>query len=69
MRLEFLENGPSRVEGKRFVVRVGEKEEVLERPRVFLCRCGGSGNKPFCDGTHKRIGFQAPGGVLEVEGD
>jgi CDGSH-type Zn-finger protein len=57
------------VEGKRFVVRVGEKEEALERPRVFLCRCGGSGNKPFCDGTHKRIGFQAPGGVLEVESD
>ena len=46
MRLEFLENGPIRVEGKRFVVRVGEKEEALERPRVFLCRCGGSGNNP-----------------------
>ena len=69
MRLEFLENCPIRVDGKRFVVRVGEKEEALERPRVFLCRCGGSGNKPFCDGTHKRIGFQAPGGVLEVESD
>jgi CDGSH-type Zn-finger protein len=67
MRLEFLENGPIRVEGRRFVVRVGEKEEVLERPRVFLCRCGGSANKPFCDGTHKRLGFQAAGGVLEVE--
>ena len=68
MRLEFLENGPIRVEGKRFVVRVGEKEEVLERPRVFLCRCGGSGNKPFCDGAHKRIGFQAPGGVPATRG-
>ena len=69
MRLEFLENGPIRVEGKRFVVRPGAHAAALERPRVFLCRCGGSGNKPFCDGTHKRIGFQAPGGVLEVEGD
>lgn len=67
MRLEFVENGPLRVEGRRFVVRVGEREEVLERPRLSLCRCGGSGKKPLCDGTHARIGFQAPGGVLEVE--
>jgi uncharacterized Fe-S cluster protein YjdI len=46
--------GPVRIEQAR-----GELIETTER--AFLCRCGGSSNKPFCDGTHKRTGFQAPG--------
>jgi CDGSH-type Zn-finger protein/truncated hemoglobin YjbI len=32
-------------------------EELPVRPQMALCRCGGSANKPFCDGTHARIGF------------
>jgi CDGSH-type Zn-finger protein len=36
----------------------GEPYEV--RNRVTLCRCGASENKPFCDGTHKDIGFRDP---------
>jgi CDGSH-type Zn-finger protein len=34
-------------------------EPLPARPRMALCRCGGSGNKPFCDGTHARIGFSS----------
>ncbi len=43
--------------GIRVVSADGTTYEV--RNRVTLCRCGGSGNKPFCDGTHVTLGFQA----------
>jgi CDGSH-type Zn-finger protein len=32
---------------------------TLNKASFALCRCGGSVNKPFCDGTHSRLGFQA----------
>ena len=48
--------GPLAVVGRVDVI--GPDGTVLETSdRVFLCRCGGSANKPFCDGTHKRVGF------------
>jgi 3-phenylpropionate/trans-cinnamate dioxygenase ferredoxin subunit len=34
-------------------------EYRLERETIALCRCGGSKTKPFCDGTHSKVGFRA----------
>ena len=52
-------DGPLLVRGGiRVVSSDGETWQV--RNRVTLCRCGHSSNKPFCDGTHKVIGFRAP---------
>lgn len=53
-------NGPFRVEGPiKLVDADGNEWDLTGKPAVSLCRCGGSTNKPFCDGTHSKIGFQA----------
>jgi len=52
-------NGPYFVEGPAVVVDSEGHEFKSEKPRIALCRCGGSTTKPFCDGTHSRIGFAA----------
>ena len=51
-------NGPLRITGN---VRILEADgtEIFAGDTVALCRCGGSANKPFCDGTHLTNGFQA----------
>ena len=53
------ENGPYRVEGPVRLLDANGNEITLRQPPFSLCRCGGSTNKPFCDGTHSRTGFQA----------
>ncbi len=49
-------NGPIFVRG-RLLIRM-QDGTVRTETRAALCRCGGSANKPFCDGTHRRIGFR-----------
>ena len=52
-------NGPYRVTGPITVTDAQGKEIVVEDGRgISLCRCGQSDNKPYCDGTHGRVGFQ-----------
>ena len=50
------ENGPLRCEGPLTVCDAAGR--ISRSDPTFLCRCGGSRNKPFCDGTHKKIGFR-----------
>ncbi len=50
-------DGPYMVQGPIKLVDHQGKEFQLKDGPIFLCRCGGSSNKPFCDGTHRRNGF------------
>jgi CDGSH-type Zn-finger protein/uncharacterized Fe-S cluster protein YjdI len=60
LRVTPTVDGPVRVEGA-FEVHSADGQTVYRGNRASLCRCGGSANKPFCDGTHSRLGFQAEG--------
>lgn len=55
-RIRLMKNGPLLVEGG-CALEGSDGVEVKEKGPYALCRCGGSANKPFCDGTHMRNGF------------
>ena len=68
MKIVMRENGSIGIETNgKYVLRVGETETVIEKPRFSLCRCGHSKNLPFCDNSHKEIGFIAPAAEIELE--
>ena len=53
-------NGPYRVRGPITLVDAdGNEFDLPQTEFVALCRCGHSKTKPFCDGTHREVGFQA----------
>lgn len=56
VRLQLLPAGPLKAEGNLEVLS-GTGRTLQRSRRVFLCRCGASANKPFCDGSHSRAGF------------
>ena len=56
--IKLMKNGPVLLEGT-YTLESAKIGEVTSSKGIALCRCGGSSNKPFCDGTHKEIGFKA----------
>lgn len=56
--VEVLENGPLMVYGNLTVKDKSGKEEHKNKVTAF-CRCGHSNNKPYCDGTHAKMGFKS----------
>ena len=51
-----LPNGPLQIDAT-CLVTLANGESVTRKNKSFYCRCGASSNKPFCDGSHKKVGF------------
>ncbi len=63
-KITILSNGPYKVDGSvELFDGEGDAIETREGKPYYLCRCGQSANKPFCDGTHKTIGFDGTPGA------
>lgn len=56
-KIEVTVNGPLLVHGN-VIVRGKDGTEISKSPVTAFCRCGASSNKPYCDGTHKKIDFK-----------
>jgi CDGSH-type Zn-finger protein len=57
-KVSCFSNGPIRIEGEFEILDpVGAQFGLAGRTVISLCRCGHSANKPFCDGSHARMGF------------
>src|SRR3984885_16375566 len=63
VKITVRKNGPFRVEASEGSVELvdsdGQPYDLTGKTAFSLCRCGGSINKPFCDGNHSKIGVQA----------
>jgi CDGSH-type Zn-finger protein len=59
VKIQALKNGPNIVQGDVEILDSSGKPFKPQRGTIALCRCGASANKPFCDGSHAKIGFQS----------
>lgn len=57
LSIKLRANGPLRLEGD-FELISADRQTIYRGTETALCRCGGSANKPFCDGSHRHNGFQ-----------
>ena len=77
IKITVRKNGPYRVEAPPGTVKLVDADgneydlsaKLKEGMTAFsLCRCGASVTKPFCDGTHSKIGFDAAEAAVKAEG-
>jgi CDGSH-type Zn-finger protein len=63
VKITVRNNGPLRIDDPNSVIEMvdaeGNKYDLTGKTGFSLCRCGASANRPFCDGSHNKIAFQA----------
>ncbi|MEQ8361226.1 MAG: (4Fe-4S)-binding protein [Cyclobacteriaceae bacterium] len=55
--IELAQDGPLMVRGD-LIITTADGKSLKKNNVTAFCRCGASGNKPFCDGSHKKVGFR-----------
>lgn len=66
IEIKASKNGPYLVAGNFTFTDAEGKTHTVEK-MAALCRCGQSANKPFCDGTHKKVAFEAAEASLKLQ--
>ncbi len=66
MEIKATKNGPYLIPGPVTYTDAEGQEHTAEGKVIALCRCGHSANKPFCDGAHRKFGFEAEEVVLKL---
>jgi CDGSH-type Zn-finger protein len=59
VRIKTLKDGPYEIKGVVELVDSKRNPFKLSEEAIYLCRCGQSATKPFCDGTHSKCGFKS----------
>ena len=67
VKISTYDNGPYLVTGPVLITDADGNEYPNERETVALCRCGASTKKPFSDGTHSKVGFEAAQRAVQQE--
>ncbi len=57
--VKLLSDGPLQVKGEVEILDAQGNALPAKSGDIFLCRCGQSANKPYCDGTHKKVAFKS----------
>ena len=72
LNIVVVQRGPYVISGDLNELKLADSEgraiDLTGKDKLYLCRCGGSTNKPFCDGTHSKIGFQAAEAAVQASG-
>jgi CDGSH-type Zn-finger protein len=66
VEIKARKNGPYLIMGSATYTDAEGNEQTTSGTTVALCRCGQSGNKPFCDGAHRKVGFEAAEVFLQL---